>query len=331
MREPEKKAPQYTYGGGGHSIRTVFGSSSPISHAVVVLDVARCPLISILTLRTRRVNTGECKEKTREVTDTCIIPDDDRKAETCVKPSRYSISIDRSCWRNHIITARQTQLWPYDTHFFYSLVPRMKKIRVLFWSLGEESVIHCYTGWNVTVPLGSAWNSIYPCKIWGFHGVTSQKTPFFIYMLLHDTSRCIQYICRASLSPDWLQHIVSYEKSPLLQWQFSHWNGLTSDRGNRRTSPCPNFGSTTYHAFEWLVYVYNRTRTESEKPYANDESVCFLGIRQWCCEPCFAGAAVSLDGYLLQIPRLDMHADLLKALWKVGLMLVLNRSLLNVI
>jgi predicted metalloprotease with PDZ domain len=48
--------------------------------------------------------------------------------------------------------------------------------------------------------------------------------------------------------------------------------------------------------------------------------------------PCFAVAAISIDGFLPQITRRDRRksfADLMKALWRVNLMLVLNRLLLN--
>lgn len=47
--------------------------------------------------------------------------------------------------------------------------------------------------------------------------------------------------------------------------------------------------------------------TKFKKPYAYHESVCSLEIWQCCREPCFSGAAVSSDGYLLQIPRRDRY------------------------
>jgi hypothetical protein len=51
-------------------------------------------------------------------------------------------------------------------------------------------------------------------------------------------------------------------------------------------------------------------RTEVWKSRANREPVCVLENCQWCGEPCFAGAAISLDDYLLQIPRRDKHKSL---------------------
>jgi hypothetical protein len=38
-------------------------------------------------------------------------------------------------------------------------------------------------------------------------------------------------------------------------------------------------------------------------PYAIRGLVCALENCQWCGEPCFTGAAISLDGYLPQNPR----------------------------
>jgi hypothetical protein len=42
---------------------------------------------------------------------------------------------------------------------------------------------------------------------------------------------------------------------------------------------------------------------EFQRIYEYYESVCSLEICQWCGEPCFAGAEVSLGVYLLQISR----------------------------
>jgi hypothetical protein len=49
---------------------------------------------------------------------------------------------------------------------------------------------------------------------------------------------------------------------------------------------------------------------EFEGIYACHESGCSLEICQWCGEPCFAGAKVSLDVYLLQIPKWDKRMSL---------------------
>jgi hypothetical protein len=62
--------------------------------------------------------------------------------------------------------------------------------------------------------------------------------------------------------------------------------------------------------------------------------MCASEKSQWCGEPCFAGAAISISGILPQIPRRGKHkslriTDLISALWKVNLMLALNRSLLK--
>lgn len=51
-------------------------------------------------------------------------------------------------------------------------------------------------------------------------------------------------------------------------------------------------------------------RTKFKKPYAYHESVCSLEICQCCREPSFSGAAVSLDGCLLQISRWDRYRSL---------------------
>jgi hypothetical protein len=58
---------------------------------------------------------------------------------------------------------------------------------------------------------------------------------------------------------------------------------------------------------------------EFERIYAYHE------ICQWCGEPCFADAEVSLDVYLLQIPKRDRRyviMDLIRALWMVNLLLL---------
>jgi hypothetical protein len=63
-----------------------------------------------------------------------------------------------------------------------------------------------------------------------------------------------------------------------------------------------------FHDFELLglvaciILLFNGTRMEFEKPYASHESGCSLEICQWCGEPCFAGAAISIDVYQPQFP-----------------------------
>jgi hypothetical protein len=70
---------------------------------------------------------------------------------------------------------------------------------------------------------------------------------------------------------------------------------------------------------------------EFERIYAYHESGCSLEICHWWGEPCFSGAEVSLDVCLPQIPKRDRRVimDLITALWRVNLLLLLNRSLLN--
>jgi hypothetical protein len=52
-----------------------------------------------------------------------------------------------------------------------------------------------------------------------------------------------------------------------------------------------------------LFVLCNRIRTGFGKQNANRESVCASDNCQWCVVPSSAGAAISLDGYLPQIPR----------------------------
>jgi hypothetical protein len=47
----------------------------------------------------------------------------------------------------------------------------------------------------------------------------------------------------------------------------------------------------------------NCKRTEHEKLYAYLAPMCALGNCQWYKEPYFAGTAISIDGFLPQIPR----------------------------
>jgi hypothetical protein len=55
-------------------------------------------------------------------------------------------------------------------------------------------------------------------------------------------------------------------------------------------------------------------------------------IANGCGEPCFAGATISMGGVSVansQAGQPSVIADLMRTLWRVSLMLVLNRSLLN--
>jgi hypothetical protein len=45
----------------------------------------------------------------------------------------------------------------------------------------------------------------------------------------------------------------------------------------------------------WIIWLYNHIHMEFQNPYASHGSLYFLEICQRCGEPCFSGAAVSLD------------------------------------
>jgi hypothetical protein len=71
---------------------------------------------------------------------------------------------------------------------------------------------------------------------------------------------------------------------------------------------------------------------ECGKPHAYRKLVCPEENCQQYGEFYFIVAVISVDGFLLQNPRPDRQnviADLMRALWRVNLMLVLNHSLLN--
>jgi hypothetical protein len=74
-----------------------------------------------------------------------------------------------------------------------------------------------------------------------------------------------------------------------------------------------------------LIWLYNCTHMESEKPYAYHELVCSLEICQWCGEPCFGNWWISATNF--QVGQAEVITDLLRALWRVNLMLVLNPPL----
>jgi hypothetical protein len=92
-----------------------------------------------------------------------------------------------------------------------------------------------------------------------------------------------------------------------------------------------------FHGFVWLLLViciillYNHVSTEIWKPCANRELMCALENFQWSGESYFAGAAISVDGCLPQTSRYGKHIMILliSPLWRVNLMLALNRSFLN--
>jgi hypothetical protein len=47
-----------------------------------------------------------------------------------------------------------------------------------------------------------------------------------------------------------------------------------------------------------------------EKKNANRGPMCAMKSFQWCGEACFAGAALLIDGFLLQISRRDRHKSI---------------------
>jgi hypothetical protein len=71
-----------------------------------------------------------------------------------------------------------------------------------------------------------------------------------------------------------------------------------------------------FQGFVWLMLVaciillHNHICTEVWKPCASCEPVCALVNFQWCGEPCFTGAAISVDSCLPQTPRRDKHKSL---------------------
>jgi hypothetical protein len=67
----------------------------------------------------------------------------------------------------------------------------------------------------------------------------------------------------------------------------------------------------------FVTLLHNRKNTEFGKPHAYRGPVCTSGDCEWCGEPYFAGAAISGDMFLPQIPRRDKHKslqDLIRAL-----------------
>jgi hypothetical protein len=64
-----------------------------------------------------------------------------------------------------------------------------------------------------------------------------------------------------------------------------------------------------FHDCEWFLLVFcitllcSHKRTEFGKPHAYRGPVCASGNCQWCGEPYFVGAVISVDRFLPQIPR----------------------------
>jgi hypothetical protein len=57
----------------------------------------------------------------------------------------------------------------------------------------------------------------------------------------------------------------------------------------------------------FIMLLCTRKRREFANLQAYCELMCALESCQWCREPCFAGAAISTDRFLPQIPRRDRH------------------------
>jgi hypothetical protein len=99
---------------------------------------------------------------------------------------------------------------------------------------------------KVTIVRISFSNKVYIfCKIWGFHGVTTQKTPFVIYLLLRSRLYVLRFI-RAPSSPP-RRSRDSIIKQPMLTSKYftSHWSwsslmlyvGTVTKVGGKREFP----------------------------------------------------------------------------------------------
>jgi hypothetical protein len=83
-----------------------------------------------------------------------------------------------------------------------------------------------------------------------------------------------------------------------------------------RASPYPVLRTFTFWWFCMTSacclhnFLYNHTHMEVWEPCAKHELTWTLENCQWCGEPRFAGAAISVDGYLPQTPRLGKYKSL---------------------
>jgi hypothetical protein len=59
-----------------------------------------------------------------------------------------------------------------------------------------------------------------------------------------------------------------------------------------------------------MILLCDHKRTEFGKPHAYREPMCASENCQWCGEPYFAGAAISIGEILPQIPRRGKHKSL---------------------
>jgi hypothetical protein len=127
-------------------------------------------------------------------------------------------------------------------------------------------------------------------------------------------SQCYQ-ICWEVVSLEWgpLSLVSTTEE---LFWRKSSGSCLESQEyGQRNLSSWPH--GTLYPQKLALTsptsggrsvgIVHSHTQVTEFSLYAYHELVCCLEICQWCGEPCIAGAAVSLDGYLPHISRGDRY------------------------
>jgi hypothetical protein len=60
-----------------------------------------------------------------------------------------------------------------------------------------------------------------------------------------------------------------------------------------------------------MIVLCNHKRTEFGKPHAYRGPMCASERSQWCGEPYFADAAISISVILPQIPRRGKHKSLL--------------------
>jgi hypothetical protein len=68
--------------------------------------------------------------------------------------------------------------------------------------------------------------------------------------------------------------------------------------------------SNIANIFVFMILLCTLKCTEFGKPHAYCGPMCTSGNCHWCGEPYFAGAAISIDRFLPQIPRQDKRKSL---------------------
>jgi hypothetical protein len=135
-------------------------------------------------------------------------------------------------------------------------------------------------------------------------------------------------------------NLILMPKSP--KWfppiRFQNQNSLRISYLPICAFPCPMLLRAC--SFSWFCVtsecclhnlLHNCIHTEGWKPCANRGPVCTLENFQWCEEPYFATAAI-LRGRCLPLSpsrTSKVITDRISALWRVSLMLALQRTLLN--